>query len=174
MGKEQYSQNNLRWPAAATARTSARLPLSCSTPTHLVLRFRSSRARLRLISCPAAQPPLISCSSSAHLVLGFGSSRARLLRPPLISCSSSAHLVFGFGSSRARVPLISCSTLAHLVFGFGSSRARLLSLGQTMSASSSATHCLMKAIIHRKVLSSHPIPRILAPNSLLFTSPLHG
>jgi hypothetical protein len=34
------------------------------------------------------------------------------------------------------------------VLGFGSSRARLLSLGQTMSASSSATHCLMKAIIH--------------------------
>jgi hypothetical protein len=114
MGKEQYSQNNLRWPAAATARTSAQLfnphtsrawvPLiscsasahlmpGCSTPTHLVLGFRSSRARLRLISCPAAQPPHISCSASAHLVPG---------------CSAPTHLVLSFGSSRARLRLISC------------------------------------------------------------------
>jgi hypothetical protein len=36
------------------------------------------------------------------------------------------------------------------VFSFGLSRAQLLSLGQTISALSSATHCLMKAIIHNK------------------------
>jgi hypothetical protein len=118
MGKEQYSQNNLQWPAAPPLG----LPLSCSTPP--------SRAWV----------PPISCSASAHLVLGFGSSCARLLSPH---------------SSRAQVRLISCSGSAHLVLGFGSSHARLLSLRQTMSASSSATHCLMKAIIHILPLRLH-------------------
>jgi hypothetical protein len=96
-----------------------------------VLGFRSSRARLRLVSCPAAQPP-------THLVLGFGSSCARLLSPHsscaqlwLISCSASAHLMSGCSAP----PHISCSASAHLVPGcsapthlvlsFGSSRARL-------------------------------------------------
>jgi hypothetical protein len=75
----------------------------------------------------------------AHLVLGFGSSHVRLLSPPP----------------------------THLVLGFGSSCARLLSLGQTMSASSSATHCLMKAIIH--TFSSLPFSSLLF-SSLLFSS----
>jgi hypothetical protein len=56
MDKELYFKNNSRRPATATARTSAQL-----------LNPHSSRAWLQLISCSAAQPPLISCSASAGL-----------------------------------------------------------------------------------------------------------
>jgi hypothetical protein len=129
MSKEQYSQNNLRWPVAATARTSTQL-----------FNPHTSRAWVPLISCSASAHLMSGCSAPTHLVLGFGSSCAWLLSPH---------------SSRAQLWLISCSTLAHLVLSFGSSHARLLSLGQTMSASSSATHCLMKAIIHILPLRLH-------------------
>jgi hypothetical protein len=114
MDKEQWVKNNTpRTIFGGRRPPPLGLPLSCSTPTHLVLGFRSSCARLRLISCSAAQPPHISCLGSARLVLGFGSSHVRLLSPPYISCSASAHLVPG------------CSAPTHLVLSFGSSRARL-------------------------------------------------
>jgi hypothetical protein len=80
------SHARLLSPHTFSCSASAHLMPSYSTPTHLVLRFCSSRAQVQLILCSAARPPLISCSNSAHLMLGFHPSHAQLR---LISCPAA-------------------------------------------------------------------------------------